>query len=214
MWSVTCSFPVVAGTSPLVRLANKTLADNETRLYKEFLAMARKDVPQLRKDGVTAEYSYEAGTTLQFQSREFLSLTTSAYAYTAGAHGLGVTRTYNFALVGGKPKRVGAWDVFKSTPSDRQSLQLALLGKAMQFEHADWIQDGTVTTFTQRQLDSFWTDGRRVHWEFDPYELGAYASGPFTLSFDAQELRPMVRPESVFASLGSADGKAGVRRRK
>lgn len=192
-WVVESTIKVVPGSSSLVKLANKTISEAEMKDFAIFLKMAKTDVPDMKYRGIDAHYEYNASTEIMWKKPHFISVVIWVYVYTAGAHGMQFSRHYNFALINGKPKRVSVWDVLKSGPSDKQSLQLALLGKAMAQDGTDWVQDGTVTEFSQTQLDHFWVSDEGIAWEFAPYELGSYASGPFTLKLNKFELKPFLK---------------------
>jgi hypothetical protein len=43
-------------------------------------------------------------------------------------------------------------------------------------------------------ITQFWVKGKAgCTWEFDPYALGSYASGPFSFEFSWAELKPFLK---------------------
>ncbi|MBS1724193.1 MAG: DUF3298 and DUF4163 domain-containing protein [Armatimonadetes bacterium] len=200
-WSVALKYPVLTKKWPLGELANRVISQGETRAFTEFLASAKKEVPDLRKQGIAGGYDYDSSTEIKVNKARFLSFATNTYVYTAGAHGLGYIKTSNFGIVNGKPKKLRVWDCFVDTPSNHQDLQMRLLEKAMQFENADWVQDGDVTSFDPNQVDNFWVSDAGLNWEFAPYELGSYASGPFTLVLSWGEVKGLVNRKGPLAPL-------------
>ncbi len=192
-WSVKAKYPVLAKHWPLGDLAGSVVARKESAAWSEFLQSARQEMPDVKKSGAAGTYEYDATTTVKMNDKRLLSFTTDCYVYTAGAHGIGFTKTYVFGLVEGKPKQLRVWDILRSGESDKRDLQFQLLGKAKDEETAEWVQDGEVTEFDERQLENFWIAKDGIRWEFAPYELGPYVSGPFTLKLTWKELGPLVR---------------------
>lgn len=137
-------------------------------------------------------WSYEAGTEVKWNKPALLSFVVGCYQFEGGAHGIGVTRTYNFGIVGGKPKRLTLGDCL-SGPSAKTEVQTKIIEKAMKTSGTDWIDEGMVTELTSEQLNRFWVSKAGLVFEFDPYELGSYAAGPFTFTLTWAELKPLLK---------------------
>lgn len=195
------SAPISLGSSSVQRFAAANTLADETAQYNDFSKRARKELPELKRDNSTAQYGYEARTVAQFNSAHLVSLTTARYVYSAGAHGMETTTTRNFGLRGGKPVRLRLADVAYATLSARHELELRILGKAMPLVGVDWIEDGSVNSFDDAQLERFWFNKSGLTWEFDPYELGSYASGPFSVRMSWSELDGLLRSDGPLAKL-------------
>ncbi|MBS1713349.1 MAG: DUF3298 and DUF4163 domain-containing protein [Armatimonadetes bacterium] len=192
-WSVVATAAVPRPVDALTRLARNDVFARERKDFSEFLASAKNEVPDMKKDMPSAQYDYESDVRCVFQRPRLVSFQTSRYTYTAGAHGLGFVWTFNYGYVGGKPRRFGAKEAFVLDTSGRALLQRLLLGEAMRKEGTDWIENGMVSDFNRHQLDNFWVGKDGLSWEFAPYELGSYASGPFTLKLSWKDLQTILR---------------------
>lgn len=201
-WSAETKKPQIRGLGSLGELAQKATAAVEMKVYHDFVrdAKAFYAAPEFASAG----WGYESDMRTAHASQRLISLVGTSYSYSGGAHGIGLTRTYNFGVIGGKPKRLGLADVTAGKSAKRE-LELRLLEKAMQTPGTDWIEGGEVRDFTPEQLNRFWADAKGLTFEFDPYELGSYASGPFSFKFTWKELAGLID------SKGPLGGLAGQR---
>jgi hypothetical protein len=197
-WEATAEIPMVKGSSPVQRLAARDIVQGETKWFQHFIKIAHEDFKDDPNPGLN-EWSYEAGGTVTMNRPDLVSIDAGCYSYMGGAHGLGTTRTYNYGLVEGKAKRLTLWDIVQKM--SRQEMRLILLGKATATEGTDWIQDGMINDFTDEQYNRFWIAKDALVFEFDPYELGSYASGPFTFRIPFSELKQILRPAGPLKGL-------------
>jgi hypothetical protein len=67
--------------------------------------------------------------------------------------------------------------------------------KAKKNPMTDWLQDGDMQKkLVPSDINQFWVKGKAgCTWEFDPYALGSYASGPFSFDFSWAELKPFLK---------------------
>lgn len=181
--------------SAIGTLAQSTVFKAEKKRYEDLLAEAVKLV---KPGSGEREWSYESLAKPTFQTSKVISYVNSSYTYTGGAHGIGVTRTYNFATVNNKPTQIKVWDVIQ--PSMKNELKLLLLGNAAANNNTDWVQDGS-QDFLEVQLQRFHISKDGLVWEFDPYELGSYAAGAFSFTLKWDEIRHILRPHNPIASV-------------
>ncbi len=189
-WEVTATIPAFAGKDRLSLLAKKEVTAKMTKDFNAFMKEVKKDwVPGFE----SAPYGFESGATRQLGDTQAQSYTVSTYRFLGGAHGVGVTECLNFALVGGKAKRLQIWDIFRN--DKRVALEKMILAKAKKDPNTDWLQDPEMhKKLEPSELANFWIKGKGgCVWEFDPYVLGSYASGPFTFTYSWSELKPFLR---------------------
>lgn len=189
----------VPGSSKLARFAERDYQGVETNLFNKFVTHTREDFKINQGDFGIAPWNYEGGFATVLNKGNVVSITGGCYTYMGGAHGLGVARTYNYGLVGGKPKRLTLWDIVQK--SSRQEIRLMLLGKASANPNTDWIQDGIYNDFTEDQLNRFWIAPDALVFEFNPYELGSYAAGAFTFRLTYAELKSVLRPNNPLKAI-------------
>jgi hypothetical protein len=198
-WSASFELVEIKGGSSLTRFAQKDYWAAETARFNRFVKDTKSDFRENKGDFGLSPWTYEGGGSVVFNKKNVVSISAGCYTYMGGAHGLGVTRTYNYGLVGGKPKRLSLWDIVRK--EGRQEVRLLLLGKAAANPNTDWIQDGMFNDFDEEQLNRFWISADGLTFEFDPYELGSYASGAFSFKVTFKELKPVLREKNPLSGL-------------
>ncbi len=198
-WTISSKLPVFETAWPLGQFAQSEIRRLEIPNFKEFYAQAQEEVPAIKEGRSDAIYEYQSNFDVKYNSRSLLSLCQFKYTYTAGAHGYGATTTMNFGMINGKPKKLGLNDLLLLEPDAKRNLNYMLLQKAMEQPGTDWIDEGMIIEFEESQIQNFWVSESGLKWEFNPYELGSYASGPFTLSLSWAELRTMIRPHGLLS---------------
>lgn len=190
------------GTStPLCDLAEAKVAAAETheaRLWVRESLDLIKDMPEFLE-----RLYYECDSSLKYDSRQLLSVFAHAEYYSGGAHPMRNTRTYNFGLVAGKPARFGVSEAFLRDKPSRVALQDLLIGRARLLDGTDWLADGMVKYLSDEQLGRFWVDRDDLVWEFDPYELGPYVAGTFTLRIPRMDVRSLIKSDGPLGSWAS-----------
>ncbi|MCC7433761.1 MAG: DUF3298 and DUF4163 domain-containing protein [Methanoregulaceae archaeon] len=187
----------VPGSSALANLARNTVRRAETKDYDEFMKQAREVERDFGYDWPGC--SFESSSKVAFQDARAISIVVDCYQYLGGAHGLGVTRTYNFGLVQGKPKVLSLKDVVGA--GNVEKVQILLIEKIVKHPRTAWKDMGWLTELSEQQLNRFWVNKKGLTWEFDPYELASYAVGPFTFSLSWAEMKGLISKTSPLGHL-------------
>ena len=143
-----------------------------------------------RPASVSGTWWEERRTEIVSLSPELVSARTTIDAYTGGAH---PNLRYGFVNV--------AWDGTAWTPVDVCGA-LEVLGRAcdetalrarvaaeLRAQQAAWALDGEVDRATPWLLDRFTVAPDGLRFDYAPYEVGPYASGPFSVEVPFAELR-------------------------
>lgn len=199
-WTAKATYLTLTGKSPLCRLAEADTQKQEQSFFSAFVDSARQAEDQIGKI-TSAKLSYESTLSLRFNNVKLLSFRSETYTYMGGAHGMSNTRTYNYGFVKGKPMRFRLWDALKGDADSKMEMHMVLLEKVMALKGADWIDNGDVTEFEPIQYDRFWVSGNQLVFEFDPYELGPYSSGPMSVRVSLNEIATLVRTDGPLAFL-------------
>jgi hypothetical protein len=199
-WDAKLELALIVPADPLTRLASTKVSQQELKRFQAFVAQARKDAKEYRRKE-PMRYGYDATSEIRMRTPRVISVAVSNFTYFGGAHGMNLTRTYNFGMVSGKPKMLSIWDVVRPDPSTQRELQLLLLGKATANPFTDWVQDGSKQSFNKEEIERFWVSEKGLTWEFDQYELGSYASGPFSFTLSWAELGPLLRDGHPLSSV-------------
>jgi hypothetical protein len=188
-WQTRAEVPILSGQDPLTHFANSGLLKLMSAKFDAFNAQMKKEWVAEQD---SRECSYQATTRQGVHTKNLVSTVVITDRYLGGAHGLATSATYNYAMINGHPKQISIWDVFGK--SNSSSLRKILLAKAKQEPGADWLhsKDEMFKGFTDTQLNRFWFKNKEtITWEFDPYELGSYASGPFSFEFKISSLKDL-----------------------
>lgn len=121
----------------------------------------------------------------------FISVLASCDWYTGGAHPNRDYQGLNFAMKGGKAKRIGLADIMlvRMTPDALASQIVLPKLKAM---GASGVVDAEVTSLTRQQADNFVITKSGLTWLFSPYEVASYAEGEFFVKVSWAELKGKV----------------------
>jgi len=179
------SYPVVS---------NLRDRDLESRINTEIqraVMIEKNDITSLAR---TAEHwnnapfdlHYEYVTT--FNRNGILSITTTLYRYTGGAHGMTVRRSYNYDLKTGQQMTLK--DVFGPETDYKQIINQEIR-KQIEQRKQDFFED-EFKSITDRQ--NFYLEDKNLVIYFDLYEIAPYSTGipEFRIAYSTLE---GVRPE-------------------
>lgn len=176
--SIKLDYPQISGleNAEVQRTINDTL--KETVL--KYAAEAEKEISNRGQD--EWPYEYEGGYVVTYNQEGVLSLVTSQYGYTGGAHGMTYRNAFTFSLKDGKRLLLG--DLFGANPNYKKELN-AKLSKQLK------TNDGYLGGFTglTTEKDFYIKDGKAVIF-FQLYEYTAYAAGFPEFTFTFKELLP------------------------
>ena len=181
MYEVEAKYPVLSGTSAVVRLANESLkADAEkfvrqavSDLNSEFLPKGSKRPPN--------PYGYSLGGEVKFASPNLISVVSLAYSYTGGAHPNHYYVVSNFGLVNGKAKRLNIGDLFRPRHPFLNEITANVMPELVRRE-AGWVDSGALTEIDYPRANIFSFDKKGITFYFEAYSVGSYAEGDYLVT--------------------------------
>ncbi|MEK5234246.1 DUF4163 domain-containing protein [Paenibacillus sp. FSL L8-0470] len=184
---IKLDYPQISGLDN----AKAQAAINNTlkQTFLKYAEGAEKEIAIRAKDD--RPYEYEGGYVVTYNQDGVLSLVTSQYGYTGGAHGMTYRNAFTFSLKDGKQLLLG--DLFGANPNYKKELN-AKLAKLLKAD------GGYLGGFTglNTEKDFYLKDGKAVLF-FQLYEYTAYAAGFPEFTFTFKELLPS--GSSPFAAL-------------
>jgi hypothetical protein len=177
-WEAHLSIQKPAGKNRIEKYAQEYVFKKELQIFN----MALKEVSNERKQYGAFRIPYDIiiKGEIVFNSPKLLSYKITDYRFTGGAHGMAVTRTYNFATSSnGKPYFVGFDSVFKTSEQSLNEVSLNVLEQVIKNERTSWVQEGTILTFSKEMLNRFTLSKKGVTFYFDQYDLAPYVEGRF-----------------------------------
>ncbi|MBX7134762.1 MAG: DUF3298 and DUF4163 domain-containing protein [Fimbriimonadaceae bacterium] len=194
LYEAKVSYPVFAGSTPLIRFANAQLAKEARSDFDDFVKSAREGAKATQKFGMTWEHD-QATFIAQANSR-IISVYTEAYSFTGGAHPNTFFMTYNFMIVKGKPKQIKLSDLVSDPRLLMNGPVLMELNVAKKSREA-----GPETSIDPNVFDRFVLTPTSITWIFQPYAVGAYAEGSYEIKLPLSVLKGYARPDSPLAGM-------------
>lgn len=182
------TYLVWSASHPLAKVANPVLKEWATKLHNSWV----KDVVDAQKAGEkpTSAWELEIGQEVVRGDIRVISVIASIYDYSGGAHPNHGSASFNFAMIGGKPKRLTLEDLFRKGSNPGKMVSAKVIAKLKNEEGADLVKDGEIKVLDKKQLDHFTIGADGLTWYFDPYEVGPYAAGDFQVKLTWKELGP------------------------
>lgn len=132
-------------------------------------------------------------------SPRLLSVEGTIYSYTGGAHGSYVAVPYTIVPGPSGPVEVQLEDVFLPGSGWEEKLADYVIGDLRE-QGAAWVVTGEVTEVAVESLHRFTLSPAGIRFYFDPYEMGPWVEGMYTVDVPWTELAGMV----------NLDGPAGT----
>lgn len=175
----------------LTRAASVGMRRDAMRRMDEFLRAARVGSSSSAPERF---YTFGEAPTVSIGKPDLISIVVDTGSYEGGAHPYSYELFENWAIVGGKPRRLTLADLLMHGKKDIESVSLLVMGKLRDREEAMWVQDGTVRELTAGTQDSFAITRHGLKFVFAPYVMGPYAAGPITVDLAWAELKNLVNP--------------------
>lgn len=178
-WSAKADVPVLPGSSALVRFANRDLRESMTKEFRTFSRDFTQQIKDLGKP--VANLFYEATPKFSTTSPTLISGHVLRFWFSGGAHPNTQIRTFNYAMVNGKPKSLTLADVLRPGVTPDSFVERHLLAAAM------------VTNIDRNYWNSFVIEEKGMTWLFEPYAIGPYSEGTRTAFLPWKDLAGDVR---------------------
>lgn len=173
-WDIKVSYPTWKNRSTTAGPANAAARRFEKQAYNQFLAQAKKDLPELKKMNSAAEYQLLIQPTVTMDTALFCSGYVTRYDFTGGAHGNTTYQAMNYTM-GGKSLKLQ--DLFESGVNGRDVCSAALVKKLKADKTGSMVEDGSWTKLDNDQAKRFVVTKTGILFLFNSYDLGAYAEG-------------------------------------
>jgi len=194
-YEATTSYLVWASSHPLARVANPVLKNWAMRQHESWI----KEILKAQKEEGKPSSAWEQEIDMEVVRGDIriISVNASIYDYSGGAHPNHGSESFNFAMVGGKPKQLKLEDLFRKGSSPGKMVSALVIAKLKNEEGADLVQSGEVKALTVMQLNHFSIGVDGMTWYFDPYEVGPYVAGAFEVKLTWKELGPNLNRSMV-----------------
>jgi hypothetical protein len=143
----------------------------------------------------------ERARDIAYASSELVSIAETIYVYTGGAHPNIGLAGYNYWLDDQGALRLKLRDLFRPA-SEFMAVLSDIILEALAQQEAQWVIDGSLNSFTERDLnDLFIITPQGLTFFFEPYLVGPYVQGSFTVLVPFALLQGVIRQDGPLAGL-------------
>lgn len=197
-------YPVLGDSSfPIAKAVNDKISESMSDVRESLKNVIIETQEYYTEDMATGNYSYNS--VYQYNMcGDLVSVKTSNYVYSGGAHGMSYLVTYT-GNIGGKDTFVLS-DLFKEEQDGIASVKNIIKEKIN--EQKDMYFEEAVTTIDSMDLsNSFYIDetGNLVIY-FNPYEIAPYAAGIIEFSISPDELEDVLKT-NIYSYLKSGESE-------
>lgn len=187
----TVVWPRFLGGDPLLRAVNGWLESAAIARMEPPLEWTRDELEGIWRwpnQGASGEWHWEARWELVWRTNHLVSLLEHHSSYTGGAHGNYGQRGANFQWIGGRLRELVLPDFFRPDSGWRRTLAKLVVDdlRRQKASGCEGIDPERAAGF------NFTFDAQGMQFHFDPYEVGSYAEGSFTVHVPWEQLSPFL----------------------
>ncbi len=178
-WDVAVAYPRFTAGGPVARAANAASAARERKVFAGFVADAKREMPDIKKQGSPGSYQLDTTPHKTADNRAVCSGYVERYDYLAGAHGTTGYEVLNYAVLRGWAQAFTLKDVFRRGEdavgqTSRALKSIILAGK----DAPSGVASGDWKGLTEAESHRFVVGRLGLLFLFNQYDLGAGAEGP------------------------------------
>jgi hypothetical protein len=186
---VSLSYPYFLSTSPAWREINDALLKSIKQYPLEFITEARAFHAETDQ---RFYWFQQVDLSIEYYSETLVSLLGKNHEYSGGAHGNFYYQSSNFWIQDNQAILLKLSDLF--LPGYKTRLSNECL-KSLREQGASDVVNGDITGFKEEDLSRFSITPRGLTVYFDPYAVGAYAQGSFSVTIPYRKLKNVIDPE-------------------
>lgn len=145
----------------------------------------------------TTGYCQQIDYDLEYFSSDLVSLLYTEYLFTGGAHGNTSLFGENYQFKNDVLQHLELEDIFDQNLDYQNFLQKICLIE-LRKQEASSVVDGTIKKLSESDLLVFSFNDNFFMIHFEPYRIGCYAEGSFTVKIPWQDLKSLIAQDSKF----------------
>ena len=196
LYDIVVSYPEFRSNSPLARAASAAFKSEALKDLGEFRKAAAEDAHEFGK--LRSEYGVDRTTELGVVSDTVISGYLVNYDYSGGAHPNTIYVPITYGLVDGKPTRLTVRQIASPSVSPAEVLAKAVIPKINLIKKQN--EGEPVGSIDMKYANRFIVTKSGITWVFSPYDIGAYAEGPFIIDVPWSDLRGLLRTAGPLAA--------------
>jgi len=196
IYDVAVSYPQFSGSSPLARAASAAFKTEALRDLGEFRKNAISDAKEFGK--LRGEYGIDRSAVLGIVSDTVISGYLVDYDYSGGAHPNTVYVPITYGLVNGKPERLTVRQIALPSVSPADVLAKTVIPQVNAIKKKN--EGDPIGSIDLKYANRFIVTRKGITWVFSPYDIGAYAEGPFIIDVPWSRLHGLLRADGPLAA--------------
>lgn len=189
-------YPQIEGNSAAINKFNETAKNLVTKQVDEFKKSMAEFTDEDRESmPEEMNYEMEIGYSVASAGEDLVSIGFSHYEFTGGAHPNSWSFSLNYDLKNNRELQLK--DLFKANSNYLKLVSdysIADLKKRVgEMSDSEWLQNGAGAKSENYKSWTIYNDG--LHFEFDAYQVAAYAAGSFTVIMPYSKIPQTVRSD-------------------
>lgn len=190
--------PTFLKNSATLSTLNSQLAENVHQRSSEFIKNGEEFA--MEKKAGRAGWEMTQDCKITYYSDKLISLKTSIYEYSGGAHGNTAYATQTFDVSGSQPKELGLKDLFSGDAGYIGVLSNLVIEELKQ-QNAPEVVNGRIKSFNEKDLQNFFLTSKSITFAFEPYAVGPYAAGSYFADIPYSKLTSIIGTDSPLKSV-------------
>lgn len=162
-------------------------------------------------DGLGWGWTQHEATDVMGAAGEYLSLLTSFYYYTGGAHPNSHAESLLVRVTRDGARAVPLAELFAAGSGWLERVG-ALVLEDLAAQEAAWVTNGDVSELSEADLGVFTLGPTGLTFHFAPYAMGPYAQGPFRVTLPYAALTALAAPDGPLPAFAGERGAADAQR--
>lgn len=190
--------PTFLNSSKALSTLNSQLAENVQLRSSDFIKNGEEFA--MEKKAGRAGWEMTQDCKITYYSENLISLMTSIYEYSGGAHGNSAYATQTFDVSGSQPKELGLEDLFTGD-TDYLNVLSNMVIEALKQKNAPEVVNRRITSFEEKDLQNFFLTSKSIKFAFEPYAVGPYAAGSYFAEIPYSKLASIIGTGSPLKSM-------------
>lgn len=198
-------YPVFAETSPVARLANRSLRDYAVKEVATFLKNERDTWNEFRaaeaqkaKPEPGTLFALDIAPVVSVATPDIISVYFGQYSHQGGAHPNTWYPSQTFGTVNGAAKKLAIADLFAPRTDPYKALSVLAIPELRRRDASSVTgTDPYITALTPDVLQNWVVTPSGITLLFSPYEVASYAEGAFFVKVKYADLRPSLNRNGV-----------------
>ena len=189
--SATAAWPRFLAPDPFSQAVNGWLEHEADSRMSPFLSWSWEEIKEIwswPERGASGEYHQDCRWDVVWRTNKLVSLLEFHDTYLGGAHGIHGYRGANFQWASGRLQELQLADFFRPESGWLRHVE-GLVVADLRRQQASWYEESATNALAERTF-TFNAQGLQVY--YDPYEVGSYAEGTYTVHLPWDRLVPFL----------------------